>query len=124
MLVSPPQMKNPEHSFVTIGHLAFFLVQDVLKSSAMYSFCISCGSDEGHKINYEWKWMFVIFVFCLKIKKKKTLTVTPCWLPVVLYIAVAHIVMCFTFMPVFQSNIGLDHPDPDYQCSKPTDRMA
>jgi len=37
-------------------------------------------------------------------------------------------VICLTFMPVFQSNIGLDHPDPDrqfsrlpnpdYQCSK------
>ena len=50
------------------------------------------------------------------------------------FFAIQDQVIHLTFMPVFQSNIGLDHPDPDpqfstlpnsdYQCSKPTNQMA
>ena len=50
------------------------------------------------------------------------------------FFALQNQVICLIFMPVFQSNIGLDHldpdtqfsrlPNPDYQSSKPTDQMA
>ena len=50
------------------------------------------------------------------------------------FFAIQDQVILFNFMLVFQSNIELDHPhpntefsrlsNPDYQCSKPTDRMA